>query len=284
MHGAAHQQPPGVTPVEGYVSVISETPPSRALGMSQNDISNQRNGVLAAAAGRGEDGHHPTTAPRCPESISRTGRGSAVSEREFKVSKASQAAAAEAAAAAAELSFNPFSSSAAVSQQPGMHELYHLDAPSLEGFGHAASAAMRALEALLVTVGPDGRKESKGGPACRNVALPPPGVASLLLGACHSGSSTENNGGNGGNGGGAIVEAISHVRDRFSELVTAATALGVVVPCSTEGTGVCRLACACVRVWCTCPRLTARGLCSVALTTVRYFCGKKHGNLFSTEQ
>ena len=44
-------------------------------------------------------------------------------------------------------------------------------------------------------------------------------------------------GGGGDGGGGAIVEAISDVQDSFRELVVAATALGVVVPCAPEGAG-----------------------------------------------
>lgn len=127
---------------------------------------------------------------------------------------------------------------------PGMHELYHLDAASLRGFEEDVAAAVRALETLLSCIGGDrggnggggggggrGRPKTQLGVlSASEVSFPPPGVASLLMGVDRISA--------GVGGGGVIVETIADVRDSFRELLVAAAALGVAVPCAPEGAGV----------------------------------------------
>ncbi|CAN0284737.1 unnamed protein product, partial [Laminaria digitata] len=206
-HGAVHQQRPGTAPAEGHSSVsVADCRP-------------------------------PSGAPRAAE-------------------EAAEAAAA-AAAAAATVALRGAGGDGRPGAVPAVHEMYHLDAASLGGFEEAAAAATRALGDLLTHVGGGGGGGGGrgggggggvGGGGCgggRGVGFGggggggdggggvEQGVALLLLGV--GGSS---GGGSGGDrGGGAIVEAISDVRDSFRELVVAATALGVVVPCAPEGAG-----------------------------------------------
>lgn len=206
-----HQQRLGTAPAEGHASVVDESSARLSLSVSPDtaeggDRSVQGNRLGVRAGG---------------------GKGSSVTRVTGAAAKASASAAA-AAAAAATAGGNLHAGAV-----PGIHQMYHLDAASLEGFGQAAAAATRALGALLTRVsGNHSRGGSAGGDSGSDhmretwpEALPAqPGVASLLLGAK-------------GGGGGAVVETIADVRDTFRELVVAAAALGVVVPCAPEGAG-----------------------------------------------
>lgn len=114
---------------------------------------------------------------------------------------------------------------------PDVHELYHLDAGSLVWFTEAASSATRALGSLVALVELDGRDEEeersevaeRSGPLDR---LASPGVAPLLLGRMGNHSNI-----------GALVDTVAGIRDKFRQLVVAATALGAVVQCAPDGAG-----------------------------------------------
>lgn len=229
-HGAVHQQRPGGSPAEGHASIILETPqaPSPPL---------------------------PTSPPAPPPSLFRDSTAGAVGSARHGTQRGpgggtASVKAAEAASEAAEIAAAKMAKAAITAADgegvqpgtvPGMHEMYHLDAPSLGGFEEAVAAAVRALGALLSCVGGDcggsgggdgggGRPETQLGVLCTSeVPLPPPGVASLLLGV--DGISA------GVGGGGKIVETIADVRDSFRELLVTAAALGVAVPCAPEGAG-----------------------------------------------
>lgn len=130
----------------------------------------------------------------------------------------------------------------AVNIIPGIHQMYHLDAASIHGFGEAAAAATRSLEALLSRVSASAGSvvgirdcERLGNGKRGNddqfpntvvpFRIPPLGVVSMLT-----------DGGGDGNDA-AIVDAIASVRDRFRGVVVAAAALGAVAPCAPEGAG-----------------------------------------------
>lgn len=230
-HGAMHQQQPGTTPAEGHASIVVESPVCR-LSPGPPPAPPAQRSHMAGASGGGA---------RRERTDGREGRAVAAA---LAAAEAAEAAAAGAATAGRE---------PRPGTMPGIHEMYHLDAVSVGAFGEAVAAATRALEALLahVPVGGGGRGDGGGGRrgpgggrggnsvgdsgdggggdtryAVDRAILPPPGVASLLLGRM-----------NGGGGGGSIVEAIGDVRGRFRELVVAAAALGAVVPCAPEGAG-----------------------------------------------
>lgn len=238
-HGAVHQQRPGVVPVEGHISVIGEPlHPSRQSPQEQPSpppcgIADDHSGGRRCND-RASSGGVQRVARRARVSAAST---SASVGRTTKTPGAVAAAAAvSAAAAAAEVAAAVGADDCGIvfPTLPGMHEFYHLDAASLDGFGAAAEAAMRALEDLLAQVGGDrtcGVSSSANG-GRRAVCLPPPGVASLLLTSGGHGNVV------GGSGGGKVlVETIAGVRDKFVELVAAAAALGAVVPCAPEGAG-----------------------------------------------
>ena len=218
---------------EEGASLFSQALPSSS---SSSRLLSSPRGGRAAAGGGGA-----TATP--PFGCSRAGARAAGGSAATKAAAAAAAAGAETAAAEA--------AAAAVGARdggvvPDIREMYHLDAASLAGFGEAAAAATRALEALLMSVGGGGggrgggHRDSCGfgegheqGKAWSAGGLPPPtGVASLLLGA-----DRDDGVGRSGGGAGEIVEAIAEVRDTFRELVVAAASLGVVVPCAPEGAG-----------------------------------------------
>ena len=252
-HGELHHQRPGISPPEGHASVIAQEgdedeaaeeaslfSPPLASSSSSTFLSLPRGaGASTAAAAGGGGGGGCGNAATPPFEHSRAGARAAGGSAATRAAAAAAAAGAEAAAAGA--------AAAAVGTReggvvPDIREMYHLDAASLAGFGEAAAAATRALEALLASVGGrGGHRDSSGGgggghrrgEAWSAEGLPPPtGVASLLLGADGDGG-----GGGSGEGAGGIVEGIAEVRDSFRELVVAAASLGVVVPCAPEGAG-----------------------------------------------
>lgn len=114
---------------------------------------------------------------------------------------------------------------------PDVHELYHLDAGSLAWFTEAASSATRALGSLVALVELDGRDEEEDGSefaerSCPLDRLASPGVTPLLIGGQGNHSSVN-----------ALVDIVAGIRDKFRQLVVAATALGAVVQCAPDGAG-----------------------------------------------
>lgn len=253
-HGAVHQQHPGATPAEQHASVIAETPLGRALMSpeSRSRMSTPLPPPLSRTPGstkrRGGSGEGV-------KSMGEGARGCAEGKRPAAVGAAAAGAALAAGMArdeaAAMATAGPSDVPGAVA---GMHEMYHLDAASLGGFEQAIAVALRALDALLFSLGTSSGvsdsggytdEDSVGGRRTRNASsstapvsaametnavLPPPGVASLLLGAGEIGG--------GSHGGAFIVEAIADIRDSFRELIIAAAAFGVVVPCAPDGAGI----------------------------------------------
>lgn len=226
-HGAVHQKLQGALPLEGYASVVLETPASPSQSSFRPTDSG---GVGKDGFGRGvrrERGQGGSTAAR---------------EAERAAEQAEQATAVMA-IAGGNVNVDA-DADTAVNVIPGIHQMYHLDAASVHGFGEAASAATRSLEALLSRVsasaglvvgmcececGRLGNCKRRNGDQfpysavpCR---IPPPGVVSMLI-----------DGGGDGNDA-AIVDAIASVRDSFRGVVVAAAALGAVAPCAPEGAG-----------------------------------------------
>lgn len=223
-HGETHQRRPGAAPAEGHASVLAqdeeaeeeekeeEGAPLFSIPSAAASSSSFLMAVPSAAGARAAGG--PTAAAAAEAA-------------------AAGAEAAAAAAAAAALAAGADAGGGGV--VPDLHEMYHLDAASLDGFVEAAAAATRALESLLSSVSEGSSNsggEGRGGSLFSSTGglLPPTGVASLLLGA-------DGGGGGGGQCGAAVVEAIADVRDTFRELVVAAASLGVVVPCAPDGAG-----------------------------------------------
>lgn len=242
-HGTFHQQQAGTAPVEGQASVILETSTPFSCGSVSKTYEGHYgyyDNVAAWEAKCHEDG---STGKKRGVTVGE--RASVLSGEDKRSSTAAAAAAATTAENSATSSFRNIVDSREHSQPAssalsGMHELYHLDAVSLDCFGHAATSAMRALEALLRQVAGEAVCDTCGNASCASSAslLPPPGVASLLR-RTHCGSDRADGGGACGK---RVIELIADVRDSFVDLTIAAAALGVVVPCSPEGAGA-RCAC-----------------------------------------